>query len=282
MQDHIARLAGISFLVGLLALIVLVAHLHWADGQLVCFSATNATQYNLPGPYTVGDDDGVGGYAGCRAGTAARFLPDQGAWWYYWRLPNPTAGSRIFVWTCYILHQFSAWAVQWRAQKAMLALPEAERYSTSLRPFNYHMLALHAGFHVLHLIQTHTSYDGLHGDVSFQASQVSVIALLGVVFALEAPTRGMFFGIPSHRGITKAGIFVVRKYHGYLFQYAAIFTFWCHPMEALWGFLMGFSHTGLLCLQSGLIYTTAHKNKCTVLRIERVRSGRPRPVSERL
>ena len=27
------------------------------------------------------------------------------------------------------------------------------------------------------------------------------------------------------------------------------------------GFLMGFSHTGLLMLQSGLMYTTAHKNK---------------------
>ena len=89
---------------------------------------------------------------------------------------------------------------------------------------------------------------------------MSVIALLGVVFALEAPKRGMFFGVPSHKGLTKAGVYVVRKYHGYTIQYAAIFTFWCHPMESLWGFLMGFSHTGLLMLQSGLMYTTAHKN----------------------
>ena len=64
---------------------------------------------------------------------------------------------------------------------------------------------VHGFFHGLHLVQTHTTYDGLHGDVSFQSSQASVIALLGVVFAMEAPGRGMFLGIPSHRGLSKAG-----------------------------------------------------------------------------
>ena len=31
-------------------------------------------------------------------------------------------------------------------------------------------------------------------------------------------------------------------------------------MEPLWGFLMGFSHTGLIMLQGSLMYTEAHKN----------------------
>ena len=82
------------------------------------------------------------------------------------------------------------------------------------------MLAVHAFFHLLHLVQTHTTYDGLHGDVSFQSSQASVIALLGIVFAMEAPNRGMLFGIPSHRGLMKAGVYMIRRYHGYTFQYA--------------------------------------------------------------
>ena len=114
MQAWLARLAGIGFLVVLLGFAVLAAHLHWAeDSTLLCFEATNISSYNLPGPYTPGDLHG-GGYSGCRAGTSSRFLPDQGAWWYYWRLPVPTVGSRLFVWACYILHQFAAWAAQLR------------------------------------------------------------------------------------------------------------------------------------------------------------------------
>ena len=34
------------------------------------------------------------GYSGCRLETAHRFLPDQGGWWYYWRLPISTPTTR--------------------------------------------------------------------------------------------------------------------------------------------------------------------------------------------
>lgn len=167
-----------------------------------------------------------------------------------------------FVWFSYIAHQVAAWLTQYYAQARMKNEDgEAPKYSTTLRRFNFQMLAVHGFFHGLHLVQTHTTYDGLHGDVSFQSSQASVIALLGVVFAMEAPGRGMFLGIPSHRGLSKAGLYVARKYHGYFFNWAAIWTFWCHPMEPMWGFLLGFSHTGLLMLQGSLMYTDAHKNR---------------------
>ena len=46
-----------------------------------------------------------------------------------------------------------------------MAEPEATRYSSSLRSFNFQLLAIHGFFHLLHLVQTHTTYDGLHGDV---------------------------------------------------------------------------------------------------------------------
>lgn len=252
LSSYAALWLGVSFLVMLNALIVLCAHLHWADdsgGVCVLGDVTNSTEYAT-----------IPNYAGCRQGSSSRFLPDQGAWWYYWRLPEPTVASRLFVWASYVCHQTAAWTHQYHTQKRMMAEPEQTRYSPTLRPFNVQQMAIHAFFHLLHLLQTHTTYDGLHGDVSFQSSQASVIALIGVVLAMEAPKRGMVLGIPSHRGLTKAGMYVVRKYHGYVFQYAAIFTFWCHPMEPLWGFLMGFSHTGMLMLQAGLMYTTAHKN----------------------
>ena len=38
-----------------------------------------------------------------------------------------------------------------------------------------------------------------------------VIILLAMVYAFEAPFRGMAFGIPSHRGLAKAGVFLLKK-----------------------------------------------------------------------
>src|SRR5512133_3667075 len=33
------------------------------------------------------------------------FLPDQGASWYFWKLPNPTFWSHATAWVFYIAHQ---------------------------------------------------------------------------------------------------------------------------------------------------------------------------------
>ena len=241
-QDQAQFVVGWAFLFVLLGAIVLAGHLHW--GTSTCgLTLINATEYALRPEY-----------AGCREATRSRFLPDVGAWWYYWRLAQPTVTSRTFVWCSYTIHQISTWWLQYRMQSSL------PKYSTSLRWYNVQMFLVHAVFHGLHLLQTHTTYDGLHGDVSFQSSQASVIVLLAVVYAFEAPVRGMFFGIPSHRGLARAGVFIIKKYHGYFFNYAAVWTFWCHPMEPLWGFLMGFSHTFLIMLQGSLAYTEMHRN----------------------
>lgn len=38
-----------------------------------------------------------------------RLLPDQGASWYYWKLPEPTAWTRASAWLGYAAHQLAAW-----------------------------------------------------------------------------------------------------------------------------------------------------------------------------
>ena len=120
-QACLAWTLGVAFLFSLVGLIVLTAHLHWQEAGGVCMlQQINSTAYSIAPEY-----------AGCREGASSRFLPDQGAWWYYWRLPEPTVSSRVVVWTCYVVHQFSAWFVQFRAQKRMMAEPEATRYSSS-------------------------------------------------------------------------------------------------------------------------------------------------------
>ena len=85
-QDHLALFGGWAFLVLLLGAIVLAGHLHWGTGTCG-LTLLNATEYAAAPEY-----------AGCRELTRDRFLPDVGAWWYYWRLAAPTVTSRTFSW----------------------------------------------------------------------------------------------------------------------------------------------------------------------------------------
>ena len=160
--DQRALFAGWAFIFLLLCAIVIAGHFHWGTGTCG-LTLLNATEY-----------EAAPEYAGCREATKDRFLPDVGAWWYYWRLAQPTFTSRTFVWVSYTIHQCATW---WTLYIMQSSRP---KYSRSLRWYNVQLLLVHGVFHLLHLLQTHTTYDGLHGDVSFQSSQASVIILLAM------------------------------------------------------------------------------------------------------
>jgi hypothetical protein len=119
---------------------------------------------------------------------------------------------------------------------------------------------------VLHLIQTHLWYDGLAQDVSVFSSQGSVIVLLVWVLLMENNRRGMFFGkkLPLGQEIVRWA----RTYHGYFFAWAAIYTFWFHPMVSTPGHLIGFIYMFLLLLQGSLMYTRVHVNRYWTLTLE--------------
>jgi hypothetical protein len=53
----------------------------------------------------------------------------------------------------------------------------------------------------------------------------------------------------------------VAHYHGYVFAWAIIYTFWYHPMENTSGHLIGFLYTFLLMVQGSLFFTRIHVNK---------------------
>jgi hypothetical protein len=180
-------------------------------------------------------------------------LPDQGASWYYWRLAQPTVWSRATAWVLYLLHQFAAWGLIFYAQTRV------KRYVAGLHPVNVVALAVNAGFIGLHFVQTHIWYDGLAQDVSIFSSQASVIVLLVWVLLMENSRRGLFFGkkAPIGQEIIRAA----RKYHGYLFSWAAIYTFWYHPMENTSGHLVGFVYMFMLLLQGSLFFTRIHVNR---------------------
>jgi hypothetical protein len=187
-------------------------------------------------------------------------LPDAGASWYYWKLPEPTFWGRASAWGLYLAHQVSIWGVIWWAQTRGL------RYTRGLHRVNLVALGLNAAFVLLHLLQTHLFYDGLAQDVSIWSSQASVIVLLVWILLMENSRRGMFFGkkMPISQRVTA----FARKYHGYFFAWAIIYTFWYHPAEATVGHLWGFFYTLLLLVQSSLIYTRAHVNRYWTFALE--------------
>ena len=184
---------------------------------------------------------------------AVQLVPDQGASWYYWKLPNPTLWTRATAWGFYIVHQISMWGLIYYAQTQL------KKYSSKMRRVNYLALGVNALFILLHTLQTHLWYDGLAQDVSIWSSQVSVIILLVWVLLMENNRRGMFFG--KSLPISKEIIRVARKYHGYYFAWATIYTFWYHPTVSTSGHLIGFLYMFLLLLQGSLFFTRAHTNK---------------------
>ena len=182
---------------------------------------------------------------------------DQGASWYYWKLPNPTFWTRATAWGFYLLHQFSFWGLIYYAQTRV------KKYSTKMHLVNYAALGANAFFILLRILQTQLWYDGLAQDVSIWSSQISVIILLVWVLLMENRTRGIFFGKPAP--LSKDLIRFARKYHGYFFAWATVYTFWYHPTIATSGHMIGFLYMFLLLLQGSLFFTRIHVNRWWML-----------------
>ncbi|GAB4559477.1 MAG: hypothetical protein Kow0047_05390 [Anaerolineae bacterium] len=175
------------------------------------------------------------------------------AFYYPWQTRHPGTMAYVTAWLGYAIHQIAAWGIIWAAQRARPS------YDSRFRWFNWAMVGVNLAGFALHWIQTQLWYDGLAIAVPEVTSQGSVILMLVFVLILEVPRRGLIWGrkIPFH----KAFLDVVRRYHGYLFSWALIYTFWYHPMEATFGHLAGFFYMFALLSQSVLIYNRAHLNR---------------------
>lgn len=177
------------------------------------------------------------------------------AFWYPWVSADPTIWVRLSVWVSYAAHQITFWWLIWRAQNQRLS------YGDSLHPVNVCALLASVFFVALHFVQTHFFYDGLALDVPEQSSQWSVILLLVIVLLMENQRRGLFFGVTVSGQVMKESARVLRKYHGYYFAWATIYTFWYHPMVSTPGHLLGFLYMFLMLLQGSLFFTRVHTNK---------------------
>jgi hypothetical protein len=186
-------------------------------------------------------------------GVTPTLLPDTGATWYYWKLPDATFMSRLTAWLGYFFHQFFMWGLIFYAQK------KAFKYTSGLKPLNVIALVGSLAFVVVHWLQTAIWYDGLAQDVAVSSSQGSVIILLVMVLVMENNRRGLFWGKKVPMFDEPGRVF--KRYHGYIFAWATIYTFWFHPMENTSGHLIGFLYTFFIMIQGALMFTRAHLNK---------------------
>lgn len=177
-------------------------------------------------------------------------LPDQGASWYYWKLPERSFWPMLTAWSFYLAHQVSVWLLIWKAQfKDVKKRPETRKW----------LYIINVGFVFLHILQSHIWYDGLAQDVPVMSSQGSVIVMLVLILIMDIDRRGLFFG--KKIGGFKGAKNLVKKYHGYFISWALVYTFWYHPTVSTPGHLIGFFYMFLLFIQMSMLYTPIHMNK---------------------
>jgi hypothetical protein len=188
--------------------------------------------------------------------------PDRGQMWYAWQLQEPTFWTRLSAWVPYIIHNLAIWFLIYRSQQVR------PRYIWGLHTFNLWAIGINAFFVVLHIVQSKIFYDGLAQDVHEATSMMSVVLMVFMIYIMENRRRGMFFGKPVPiKAMDSVGT-ALRKYHGYYFSWAIIYTFWYHPVEMTSGHLAGFAYTFLLLLQSSLFFTRYHTNRIWTMLLE--------------
>ncbi|MCE2473645.1 MAG: hypothetical protein J4G18_17440, partial [Anaerolineae bacterium] len=129
----------------------------------------------------------------------------------------------------------------------------------NLRAVTVGALRINLIFHIQHNLQTMVFYDAIAQDLPSWTAQFAVALMLIVILGMENQRRGLFFG--KKIGFRKAFTDGLRKYHGYFFSFAVIYTFWFHPMVPTWGHLIGFIHVILVMTQGSLMFLRVHLNK---------------------
>ncbi|MBK8034646.1 MAG: hypothetical protein IPK17_35120 [Chloroflexi bacterium] len=172
---------------------------------------------------------------------------------YEWQLATPNFWNAATAWIGFALHNLLIWGTTWWAQERY------SKYTGTLRPANYWALAINAVFIVLHYVQTAVFYDGIAQDLPSWTAQFTVIMMLFVILAMENRRRGMVFG--KKINFRKEFYGWLRRYHGYAFSFAVIFTFWFHPMVPTFGHVFGFVHVILVMLQGSLMFTRTHLDR---------------------
>ena len=194
--------------------------------------------------------------------------------WYYWKLKpkDVTHFTRLFPWLCYICHQLTVWSVLYLGQVAKTKdaiLTGRTKYTGKMYRYGWMLFGINAVFSLVHLVQTHLTYDGLAQDASYASIDSSMLLLVILIMLVEYSERGWVFGWPSlyHTStcsnilrLRLAPIYLLRKYHGYAISWVAVYILWYHPMENTYGHAIGICFAWLILIQGSLMYSKMHLN----------------------
>ena len=188
--------------------------------------------------------------------------PPDDPLFYEWQLANPNFVAQATAWLGFAIHQLLIWGTIWYAQKHY----SKKDYTSSLRPVNKAALAINGVFIILHYFQTLFFYDAIAQDIPSWTAQFAVALMLIIILGMENQRRGLFFGkkVPFRKAFTDG----LRRYHGYFFSFAVIYTFWFHPMVPTLGHLVGFIHVILVMAQGALMFNRVHLNPRWTLLLE--------------
>ncbi|MBI5671064.1 MAG: hypothetical protein HZC41_23970 [Chloroflexi bacterium] len=186
---------------------------------------------------------------------------DDVGFFYEWKLAQPDFWSRATVWIGFVVHQVAIWFTIWWAQDR-----SSRKYTDTLKPVNLIALGINVVFIILHYLQTAFLYDGIAQDIPSWTAQGAVIMMLYIIMTMENRRRGMFFG--RKLNFRKEFYDWLKRYHGYAFSFAVIYTFWFHPMVPTWGHLLGFVHVILVMVQGSLMFTRMHLNRRWIVLLE--------------
>lgn len=180
---------------------------------------------------------------------------DDIGFFYEWQLAEQTYWGQLTAWLGFAVHQLLIWGTIFYGQKHYTK----RDYSNQLRPVNWVALGINFVFILLHYAQTYFFYDAIAQDIPSWTAQFAVALMLIVILGMENQRRGLFFGkkVSFKKTFTDA----LRKYHGYFFSFAVIYTFWFHPMVPTLGHLVGFVHVILIMAQGSLMFNRVHLNK---------------------
>jgi hypothetical protein len=187
-------------------------------------------------------------------------VPADDPLFYEWQLAVPNVWAQLTAWLGFAFHQLAIWGTIWYARR------NYTKYTSALRPANWWALGINLVFVILHYLQTAVFYDAIAQDIPSWTAQFAVALMLIVILAMEMPRRGLLFG--KKVNFKKAFIDGLKKYHGYFFSFAVIYTFWFHPMIPTWGHLVGFVHVILVMVQGSLMFTRVHVNRKWTLLLE--------------
>lgn len=261
-RGRAARAVGVGLIAAAgsaLAGLALERVVTWVEGRDGPPGPPDAQDLLLPAAAVCAGAVGAVALAGRRPVTYAPHSGRQGD--YRWISADPDPGARPSAWAGYLVHQLAIWACVYAAQRAR------PQYADGMRPLNWLALAINAGGAALHYAQSRRYYDGLALDVPEGSSLGSASFLLMLTLAMESPRRGLLLGLRRPALPPELTRFA-RRYHGYIFSWATVYTFWYHPIEPLPSHLGGLYHTLLLFVQSSLLFTKAHRDPRWTLALE--------------